>query len=68
MLDAKKAIKHIMLEEGIKVNELADRLDMNPQILSNWLYRSDSPKVSKLEEILGALGYHLEIVKDSKSD
>lgn len=64
MLDVKKAIKHLILDKGIKVNELATRLEMKPQALSNWLYRGDIPKVSTTDEILAELGCHLAIVDD----
>ena len=68
MLDAKKAIKHLTIDRGIKVNELAKRLEMNPQALSNWLYRPDIPKVATVDEILSQLGCHLAIVDDETNE
>ena len=62
MLDAKMAIKHLMLDRKIKVGEMAKLLDMNPQALSNWFYRPDTPKVSTVNEMLEHLGCHLAIV------
>lgn len=66
-LDVKKAVKILTIEKGIKIRDLAERLDMTPQALSNWLTRSDSPKVSKAEEVLEHLGCRLAIV-DKKTD
>ena len=64
MLDAKKAIKHLAIDKGVKVNELAKRLNMKPQALSNWLYRPDIPKINTVDEILKELGCHLAIIDD----
>lgn len=68
MLDVKKAIKHLILDRGIKVSDLADTLGIKPQALSNWLYRSDIPKVSTADEILAELGCHLAIVDDESGE
>lgn len=64
MLDAKKAIKHLTIDRGIKINELAERIGSKPHALSNWLYRPDVPKINTVEEILKELGCHLAIVDD----
>lgn len=64
MLDAKKAIKHLAIDRGIKIGELARQLDLKPQGFSNWLYRPDSPKINTVENILSKLGCHLAIVDD----
>lgn len=68
MLDAKKAIKHLTIDRGIKVNELATRLNMRPQALSNWLYRPDTPKINTVDEILAEFGCHLAIVDDETGE
>lgn len=64
MIDVKKAVKIIALDRGVKVGKLAERLGMKQQALSDWLYRSDIPKVDTAEKILNALGCHLAIVDD----
>lgn len=64
MIDVKKAVKHIALDKGIKVGKLAERLDMKQQALSDWLYRSDTPRIDTAERILNELGCHLAIVDD----
>ena len=64
MIDVKKAVKIIALDRGVKVGKLAERLGMKQQALSDWLYRSDTPKVDTAEKILNALGCHLAIVDD----
>lgn len=68
MLDVKKAIKHLALDKGIKTSQLADLLGMRSQALSNWLYRPDSPRINKAEEILKVLGCHLAIVDDETNE
>lgn len=64
MLDVKKAIKHLIIDKDIKIGELATRLGIKPQALSNWLYRPDIPKISTADEILAELGCHLAIVDE----
>lgn len=68
MLDVKKAIKHLMLDRGVKVGAMADALDMKAQAFSNWLYRPDIPKINTAEEILSVLGCHLAIVDDESGE
>ena len=38
-MSASKTIKKIMLDKNISVKELAEKLGMKPQVLSNKLYR-----------------------------
>ena len=38
-MSASKTIKKIMLDKNISVKELAEKLNMKPQALSNKLYR-----------------------------
>lgn len=68
MVDVKKAVKHIALDRGIKVGKLAQRLDMKQQALSDWLYRSDVPRIDTAERILNELGCHLAIVDDETGE
>lgn len=68
MLDAKKAIKHLIIDRGVKVNQLADALGLTAQSFSNWLYRPDSPRINKTESILKELGCHLAIVDDESGE
>lgn len=68
MLDVKKAIKHLSIDRGVKVNQLAENLEITPQSLSNWLYRPDSPRVNKSEEVLAELGCHLAIVDNESGE
>lgn len=68
MLDVKKAIKHLTIDRGIKINELAHRIGIKPQGLSSWLYRPDSPKINTTEQILKELGCHLAIVDDETNE
>lgn len=68
MLDAKKAIKHLIVEHDVKINELAKTLGLSPQSFSNWLYRPDSPRISKTESVLKEFGCHLAIVDDETGE
>ena len=68
MLDAKKAIKHLILDRGVKVNQLAASQKQTAQSFSNWLYRPDSPRINKTESILAELGCHLAIVDDESGE
>ena len=38
-MSASKTIKKIMLDKNISVKDLAEKLNMKPQVLSNKLYR-----------------------------
>lgn len=68
MLDAKKAIKHLMLDQGLKAGDMARLLDMKQQAFSNWLCRPDVPRINTAEEILSHLGCHLAIVDDESGE
>lgn len=68
MLDVKKSVKLIALSKGIKVGKLAEQLGMKQQALSDWLYRSDIPRLDTAEKILNELGCHLAIVDDETGD
>lgn len=68
MLDVKQAIKHLSIDRHIKVGELAKRLGMSQQALSNWLCRSEVPKINKAEEVLSVFGCHLAIVDDETGE
>lgn len=58
---ASKQIKQVMIEKNIKVGELADRIGMKPQPLSNKLFR-DTMSFSDVEQIAAALGCDVKIV------
>lgn len=68
MLDVKKAIKHLALDRGVKIGQLADTLGLTPQSFSNWLYRPDSPKINKAEAVLEKLGCRLAIVDNETNE
>jgi len=54
-MGASKQIRRAMLEKNIKVSELAEKIDMKPQPLSNKLFR-DTMSYSDVEKIAAALG------------
>lgn len=64
MLDVRKAVKHLMIDKHLKAKEMAERIGVSPRGYSNWLYKSDSPRLDTIENILAELGCHLAIVDD----
>lgn len=60
-MGASKQIKQVMIKKNIKVGELADRIGMKPQPLSNKLFR-DTMSFSDVEQIAAALGCDVKIV------
>lgn len=61
-MSGSKIIKQIMLDEGLKIRDVANMMDMLPATLSSKLWR-DSWTMDKLEEVLDVLGYELVAVK-----
>lgn len=61
-MSGSKIIKQIMLDEGLKIRDVASEMDMLPATLSSKLWR-DSWTMDKLEEVLDVLGYELVAVK-----
>ena len=60
-MGASKQIRRVMLEKNIKVSELAEKIDMKPQPLSNKLFR-DTMSYSDVEKIAAALGCAVRLV------
>lgn len=54
-----------LLDEGVSIAELAEKMGMSRSSLSRW-FQLDDARLSGLEEIGKALGYHVEwkFVKD----
>lgn len=68
MLDVRKAIKHLMIERGLKAKQMSERLEMTSRAFSNWLYKTDDPRLSTIEKMLAELGCHLAIVDDETGE
>lgn len=60
-MGASKQIKQVMIEKNIKVSELAEKIGMKPQPLSNKLFR-DTMSYSDVEKIAVAMGCDVKIV------
>ena len=60
-MGASKQIRRVMLEKNIKVSELAEKIDMKPQPLSNKLFR-DTMSYPDVEKIAAALGCAVRLV------
>lgn len=60
-MGASKKIKQVMIEKNIKVGELAERIGMKPQPLSNKLFR-DTMSYTDVEKMADALGCDVKIV------
>ena len=58
---ALQIIQVVMLEKNIKISDLAEKINMKPQPLSNKLYR-DTMSYSDVEKIADALGCDVKIV------
>lgn len=63
-MGASKQIKQVMIEKNIKVGELAEKIGMKPQPLSNKLFR-DTMSYTDVEKIANALGCDVKIVDRS---
>lgn len=59
-MDVAKKIRIILVEENLKIIDLADRLNTSQQNISAKLKRNNF-SVKEMEEIAEALGYSLEI-------
>lgn len=55
----------VLLDEGVSIADLAEKIGMSRSSLNRW-FQIDDAKISGLEEIGNALGYHVEwkFVKD----
>lgn len=60
-MGASKQIKQVMIEKNVKINELAEKIGMKPQPLSNKLYR-DTMSYTDVETIANALGCDVKII------
>ena len=60
-MSATKTIKKIMLDKNISVKELAEKLGIKPQILSNKLYR-DTFTYNDYVKIVNILGCDVKTV------
>lgn len=54
-----------LLDENVSISELAEKMGMSRSALNRW-FQLDDARLSGLEEIGKALGYHVEwkLVKD----
>ena len=60
-MSASKQIKQIMIDKDVKISELAEKIGMKPQPLSNKLYR-DTMSYADVEKIASALGCDVKLV------
>jgi len=58
---ASKPIKQLMQEKGVSVKELAEMLEINPQSMSNKLYR-DSFSYNEVVKIADLLGCDVKLI------
>ena len=62
-----KEVKKIIEDDGIPLNEVAERLEISPQNLNNWLSVKDM-KVGILNKIAKAINKNIYYFIDSQSD
>lgn len=60
-MDASKIIKQIMIEKNLTVKDLAEKLEMQPQSLSNKLHRN-SFSLNSFIKIIDVLDCDIQIV------
>lgn len=60
-MSASKQIKQVMIEKDVKLSELAVKIGMKSQPLSNKLYR-DTMSYADVEKIAAALGCDVKLV------
>jgi len=58
---ASQPIKQLMQEKGVSVKELAEMLEINPQSMSNKLYR-DSFSYNEVVKIADLLGCDVKLI------
>lgn len=68
MLEIRKAVRHLMIDRNVKAKDMAERVGITSRGFSNWLYKSDSPRLNTVESILAELGCHLAIVDDETGE
>jgi signal recognition particle subunit SEC65 len=56
-----EAVREVMKDKGIGVNQMADRLDKSPRLVSERLSQ-ENISISKLREMLRVLDYKIVIV------
>lgn len=60
-MSASKQIRQVMIEKNIKIGELAEKIGMKSQALSNKLYR-DTMSYSDVEKIASALNCDVKLI------
>lgn len=61
-----EAVREVMKDKGIGVNQMADRLDKSPRLVSERLSQ-ENISITKLREMLRVLDYKIAILpRDTK--
>tara|TARA_R110002126_G_scaffold75173_2_gene187293 strand:- start:447 stop:638 length:192 start_codon:yes stop_codon:yes gene_type:complete len=55
-------VDELRKEQGLRWCHLADKANVSEQMLSNWRRGISAPTFSRVEMVLDALGYELEVV------
>ena len=64
----KNKIKHLLLEQGLSQSDLAKKIGVHRQVLTNWLSGTRNPKIENLEKIAKALNISVEdLLNDNKN-
>ncbi|MDB5777594.1 MAG: hypothetical protein JWP38_3727 [Herbaspirillum sp.] len=61
-ISAKALLLNRMLEEKVGPSELARRMETSPQEINRLIDLRHTSKIDRIEQALGALGKHLELV------
>ena len=61
-MDIVKIVDELRQEQGLKWRHLADKANVSEPTLFNWRHGISAPTLSRVEMVLDALGYEIEVV------
>tara|TARA_R110000782_G_scaffold48754_4_gene106584 strand:+ start:1070 stop:1264 length:195 start_codon:yes stop_codon:yes gene_type:complete len=61
-MDIVKIVDELRQEQGLKWRHLADKANVSEPTLFNWRRGLSAPTLSRVEMVLDALGYEIEVV------
>lgn len=61
-MDIVKIVDELRKEQGLKWRHLAEKANVSEPCLFNWRRGISAPTLSRVEMVLDALGYEIEVV------
>lgn len=68
IINLKNKIKHLLLEQGLSQSDLANKIGVHRQVLTNWLNGTRNPKIENLKKIAKALNISVEDLLDDNKN